>query len=69
MLALQIQVQMMLATMKSWFTKEDGAVDIVAVVILVAVAVALAIVFKDTITGVVQDLLSNVQASSDQFKS
>lgn len=68
MLALQVQVQILMMHIKGLFRKEDGAVDIVAVVILVAVAVALAIIFKDTISGVVEDLLDSIKTKSDTFK-
>lgn len=42
------------------FTNEEGAVDIVAIVVLIGVAVLLAIVFKDQIGNLVSTLLEQI---------
>ncbi len=40
--------------------KEKGAVDIVAIVILIAVAVVVALIFKDEIVRIVKELLGQI---------
>lgn len=46
----------------SEFVKEErGAVDIVAVVVLIGIAVLLAIVFKDQIGGLLTTLLNTIR--------
>ena len=45
---------------RRFFSKEDGAVDIVAIVILVGVAVALAIIFRNALGKLVKDLMSGI---------
>jgi len=40
--------------------KEKGAVDIVAIVILIAVAVVVALIFKDKIKEIVEGLLGQI---------
>lgn len=47
--------------MNKMFRKEDGAVDIIAIVVLIAIAVVLAIVFKDRI----KQLLDNMFNAAD----
>lgn len=44
----------------SFLHQERGAVDIVAIVILIAVAVVLALVFKDGITDIVENMMDNI---------
>lgn len=45
----------------SFLTREKGAVDIVAIVILIAVAVVLALLFKDQIGGMLKDMLESIR--------
>lgn len=42
------------------FRKEDGAVDIIAIVILIAIAVALAIVFRKQIKELLDSLFGSI---------
>lgn len=44
--------------------KERGAVDIVAIVILIAVAVVVALIFKDQISDLVETLLDQIQGQA-----
>lgn len=44
----------------SFLTREKGAVDIVAIVILIAVAVVMAFLFKDEIGKVLTDLFGQI---------
>ena len=41
---------------KAFFSKEDGAVDIVAIVILVAIAIGVAILFRNKILELVEKI-------------
>lgn len=46
--------------------EERGAVDIVAIVVLIGIAVALAMLFKDQITTIMNNLFQNISdAASD----
>ena len=50
----------------SFLHQERGAVDIVAIVILIAVAVVLALVFKDGITKVVKNMIENISNKGNE---
>lgn len=50
----------------SFLHQERGAVDIVAIVILIAVAVVLALVFKDGITKVVKNMIENISNKANE---
>lgn len=50
----------------SFLHQERGAVDIVAIVILIAVAVVLALVFKDGITEVVKNMIENISNKANE---
>ncbi len=50
---------------KAFFTKEDGAVDIVAVVILSAIAIGVGLLFKDEIAGLIQNIIGKANQSVD----
>ena len=53
----------------SFLHQERGAVDIVAIVILIAVAVVLAIAFKKGMGKVITDLMTRVaQKATDAFE-
>jgi len=45
---------------------EKGAVDLVTVVVLIGIALALAIIFRDRIQRVVEDLLDNVEHNAQE---
>lgn len=48
----------------AFLKREDGAVDIVAIVVLIGVAVLLAIVFKDQLGRLISDLFSTISGNS-----
>lgn len=50
----------------SFLHQERGAVDIVAIVILIAVAVVLALVFKEGITKVVKNMIENISNKANE---
>lgn len=49
---------------KNFFKEEKGAVDIVAVVVLIGVAVLLAIVFKDSLGDLIESLFDTISGNS-----
>ena len=50
---------------KKFFTKENGEVNIIAMVILIAIAVGLAIIFRNQIAGVVKKLFADINDKTD----
>ncbi len=44
--------------------EEDGAVDIVAVVVLIGIAVVLAVLFRERIEGLIETLLGTIEGSA-----
>ena len=53
------------AKMTEVFTNEDGAVDIIAVVVLIAIAIVIALVFKEEIAALVRRLFGEMSQSTD----
>ena len=49
---------------KNFFKEEKGAVDIVAIVVIIGVAVLLAIVFKDQLGSLISSLFSTISGNS-----
>lgn len=49
---------------RDFFNKEDGAVDIVAIVVLIGIAVILAILFKDAITGLLNNMFGTIEQNA-----
>ncbi|MBR5293170.1 MAG: flagellin-like protein [Oscillospiraceae bacterium] len=49
---------------KKFFTNEDGDTNIVSMVVLIGIAVLLAIVFKDAIAELIQDLLDAIKGNA-----
>lgn len=54
-LALQAKLKL-----REFFTKEDGEVNIVTIVVLIGIAVALAIIFKNQITALLTTLFGTI---------
>ena len=50
---------------RTLFTDEKGAVDIVAIVVLIGIAVLLAVVFKDAISGLIETLLETIKKNAE----
>lgn len=48
----------------NFFTKEDGEVNIVAIVVLIGIAVLLALVFKDNIEKLLTSLFGTIQQNA-----
>ncbi|MBQ9975812.1 MAG: flagellin-like protein [Clostridia bacterium] len=52
---------------QKFFSEEKGAVDIVAIIILIGIAIALALLFKDKIVGIVNGLLKDLPDTKDIY--
>ena len=52
------------AAMKEFFRDEKGAVDIVAIVVLIGIAVILAVVFKDSIKKLIETMLGTIEGNA-----
>lgn len=50
--------------LQEFCTKENGDVNIVSIVVLIGIAVLLAIVFKDAIGGLIEDLLETITGNA-----
>lgn len=51
---------------KEFFSKEDGDVNIVSIVVLIGIAVLLAVIFKDRITDLIGDLFDIIDSSAQE---
>ena len=60
---MQMYVKMLQAK-QSFLEEERGAVDIVAIVVLIGVAVALALFFKEQIAGILEQLFGNIESEA-----
>lgn len=49
---------------KEFFTKEDGEVNIVAIVVLIGIAVILAVFFKEQIMGLLETLIGTISGNA-----
>ncbi len=45
---------------KNFFTDEKGAVDLVAIVVLIGIAIALAVLFRSQIEGILNGLFEDI---------
>lgn len=52
--------------MNNFLTNEDGAVDIVAIVVLIGVVVAVAIIFRDQLAKLVGNLFNKINENAEQ---
>lgn len=64
-LFMQMYVKMLQAK-QDFLEEERGAVDIVAIVVLIGIAVALALFFKDQIAGILTTLFGQIEQSAGQ---
>ena len=62
-LTMQLYIKMLQAKQK-FLEEERGAVDIVAIVVLIGIAVALALFFKEQITGTLRTLFGNIDQAA-----
>ncbi|MDR1064994.1 MAG: flagellin-like protein [Oscillospiraceae bacterium] len=53
------------ARLREFFTKEDGEVNIVAIVVLIGIAIVLAIIFRGYITKLLNSLFNQVNSTAD----
>ena len=51
---------------RTFFAKENGEVNIVAIVVLCGIAVLLAIIFKDGIKKILESLFGTIQDSAEK---
>lgn len=51
--------------MRNLFHKENGEVNIVAIVILIGIAVILALIFKDAIANLLSSLFSSIETNAN----
>lgn len=49
---------------KEFFTKEDGAVDMIAIVVLIGIVVLLAILFRKQISNLINTLFNKINTSA-----
>lgn len=54
---------------KNFFTDEKGAVDLVAVVVLIGIALALAVIFRKRIGQVLENMFSSIDENSTKGMS
>lgn len=47
------------------FKKENGETNIIAIVLLIVIVIALAVIFRDSITALVQRLLNKVTTNAE----
>ena len=59
----------MVCFLKSFQTEERGAVDIVAIVVMIGIAVALAVLFRTQIQGLLETLFAAIQGNATQAVS
>jgi len=45
---------------EKFFTKEDGEVNIIAIVVLIGIAILLALIFKDRISSLINSLFDTI---------
>lgn len=56
--------------LRRFFTKENGDVNVVSIVVLIGIAVVLAIIFRDAISSLIEDLLDTISGNAkDAVKS
>lgn len=51
--------------LQEFFHDEEGAVDIVAVVVLIGIAVALAVIFRNRIKELIESLLATIKGNAE----
>lgn len=55
---------MMMQAKQNFLEEERGAVDIVAIVVLIGIAVLLAVLFKDQVTGLLNSLFEVINKNA-----
>ncbi len=49
---------------EKFFTKEDGEVNIIAIVVLIGIAILLALIFKDRISSLINSLFDTIDTNA-----
>ena len=57
------------ATVQKFFQKENGDVNVVAIVVLIGVAVVLALIFKDEISKLLRNLIKTISGKAQEAVS
>ena len=65
-LDLQIKALMAKERIKQFFFDESGEVNIVATVVLIGIAVVLAVIFKDAIAQLLQNLFDSISGQANK---
>ena len=55
-----IAKEAMKESVRDFFKKESGEVNVVAIIVLIAVAISIALIFKDQLTGLVNTLFEGL---------
>lgn len=56
-----IYVQLRFDEMKQKLREEDGAADIIAIVLIIVAVIAIAAIFQEQLTSIVQDMLKKIR--------
>ena len=51
--------------LRRFFTKENGDVNVVSIVVLIGIAVVLAIIFRNSISDLIESLLNTIKGNAD----
>lgn len=62
--AMQLYTKLLLLK-QDFLEEERGAVDIVAIVVLIGIAVAIALIFRTQITGLITDLFEQIKGNAN----
>lgn len=63
--AMQLYTKLLLLK-QDFLEEERGAVDIVAIVVLIGIAVAIALIFRNQITGLITDLFGQIKTNANE---
>ena len=51
--------------LRRFFTKENGDVNVVSIVVLIGIAVVLAIIFRNSISDLIESLLNTIKGNAE----
>lgn len=63
--AMQLYTKLLLLK-QDFLEEERGAVDIVAIVVLIGIAVAIALIFRNQITGLITGLFNQIESNANE---
>lgn len=61
---LRVMLMMLRSKAAAFMHEEKGAVDIVAIVVMIGIAVLLAVIFKDQITALLESLFATITGNA-----